>query len=107
MEMQSRYIAEVFGGRIQLPSQDLMHTEIERHRKKCLKHKTDPMRVQALSYLDKIASIIGVNPRFYKNRGLLKELVLGPLTASRYRLNGPDSKADEAKQILKGFEVIE
>lgn len=59
------------------------------------------MRVQALSYLDEIACIIGVSPRFILNRKVFKELIAALLTAFRYRLNGPDSNPERAKRNIK------
>ena len=105
MEMQSRFIARVFIGRQQLPSLKDMHTEIHAHKIACDKRDIDPMRVQALGYLDEIAALIGVRPQLSTNLTVFKELVFGPLTAFRYRLNGPHSKPTEAKAHFKSHRV--
>ena len=60
------------------------------------------MRVQVLTYLDEIALIIGARPGMLSNLSVFKELFFGPLTAFRYRLNGPGSNADMAQKHIKG-----
>lgn len=101
MEIQSRYMSEVFAGNVSLPSSRIMLEKIDSHKQLCEQKQIDPMRVQALSYLDKIAGIIGVSPKLLANRKVFKELVAGPLSAFRYRLNGPGSNAKEAKKHIK------
>jgi dimethylaniline monooxygenase (N-oxide forming) len=101
VEMQSRFIAEVFSKKIRLPTPYEMQKSITAHKSWCDQAGIDPMRVQALSYLDELAAMIKVSPRFTKNREVWRELVFGPLTAFRFRLNGPDSKAEEAKRNVK------
>ena len=101
MEMQSRYISEVFAEHISLPPSPDMQKEVTLHKQRCEQKQVDPMRVQALSYLDEIAQIIGVSPRFVSHRKVFKELIAGPLAAFRYRLNGPNSSSKAAKRNIK------
>ena len=101
VEMQSRLIAAVFAKKHQLPTPTMMKREIEAHKAMCDKLERDPMRVQALSYLDEIARMIGASPKLMANADVLKELIFGPLTAFRFRLNESSSKAKEAKVNMK------
>jgi len=101
VEMQSRFIAEVFSKKIRLPARSEMQKSITAHKIWCDQAGIDPMRVQALSYLDELAEMIKASPRFTKNTEVWRELVFGPLTAFRFRLNGPDSQTEEAKRNLK------
>lgn len=99
--MQSRLIADVFSDKYQLPSTLVMKSEIAQHKATCDKLERDPMRVQALSYLDQIAQMIGASPKFMANQEVLKELVFGPLTAFRFRLNESPSVSKAAKLNMK------
>jgi dimethylaniline monooxygenase (N-oxide forming) len=101
VEMQSRLIAAVFAKKHQLPTPDAMKREIEAHKAMCDKLDRDPMRVQALSYLDEIARMIGASPNLMSNTDVLKELMFGPLTAFRFRLNESAGKSKEAKANMK------
>ena len=105
MEMQSRYMSEVFAESISLPSLQDMLEKIASHKRHCEQKQIDPMRVQALSYLDEIANMIGVSPKFLANRDVFKELVAGPLSAFRYRLNGSDSNPHKAKGYIKNAAI--
>ena len=101
MEMQSRYMSEVFAENMSLPPSQNMQEEVALHKRRCEQKKIDPMRVQALSYLDEIACIIGVSPKLVPNGKVFRELIAGPLTAFRYRLNGPDSDSEAARRNMK------
>lgn len=101
IEMQSRFIAEVFSKKIRLPTSCDMQKSIAAHKAWCDQAGIDPMRVQALSYLDELAAMIKASPRLTKNPEVWWELVFGPLTAFRFRLNGPESKTEEAKRNIK------
>lgn len=101
VEMQSRFIAEVFSKKISLPTCAKMQKSIVAHKAWCDQAGIDPMRVQALSYLDELAGMIQATPQFTQNPEVWRELIFGPLTAFRFRLNGPGSKREEAKRNLR------
>ncbi len=106
MEIQSRYMSEVFAENVLLPSSRTILEKIASHKQLCEQKQIDPMRVQALSYLDEIAGIIGVSPKLLANTEILKELVMGPLSAFRYRLNGPGSNTKEARKHIKDTAIL-
>lgn len=101
LEMQGRYIAEVFSGSVSIPTVDEREFEVANFRNICSKKGVDPMRVQTLNYLDDIARKINVYPNIMKNWKLLSKLLAGPIVSARYRLTGRSSKVEIAEKTLR------
>ncbi|MCI0398194.1 MAG: NAD(P)-binding domain-containing protein [Chloroflexi bacterium] len=88
-EIQSRWAARVFAGKVRLPPPAEMEATIRRQWAKQLRQGIHPMRVQLLDYMDEVARVIGVRPSLLRHPRLIPRLVAGPLTAAQYRLDGP------------------
>ncbi len=79
-----------------------MHEEIAQRRTHPSHLSPYPMRVQLIEYLDEIGEIIGVRPSILRHPGLLPPLLLGPVTAAQYRLDGPGSWRSAEATVRKG-----
>ncbi len=79
----------------------MKHVRKEYYR--ALKNGDDPMRVQTLEYLDRLAGILGIRPRLYRHPHLFMKLAAGPLVPARYRLDGMGSRSGVARKILNSF----
>ncbi len=62
-ELQARWVAAVFAGRVALPSADAMRREIDDRLARAHAVEDDQMRVELLPYVDDLAGRIGANPR--------------------------------------------
>ena len=100
-EMQARWAARVFSGAAELPSADERRRAIQAHVKLHQERGTPPTRVDRVAYLEELAGLVGARPKLWRHLNLLPELLLGPLVAAQYRLDGP-GKSDRAEDILKG-----
>ena len=80
-ELQARWIAAAFSGRVALPSPDAMRTEIEARLARARAVNDDQMRVELLPYLDDIAERIGARPSLWRHPRLLTS----PVSARDYR----------------------
>ena len=100
-EMQARWVARVFSGAIGLPPPDARARAIQAHLKLHQQRGTSPTRVDRLAYLEKLAGLIGACPIFWRHLNLLRVLLMEPLVAAQYRLDGP-GKSDRAEEILRG-----
>jgi len=81
VELQARWVAAVFTGRVSLPSADAMQAEIEARIRRARALGDDQMRVDLLPYLDDIASRIGAKPSLLRHPRLL----ISPVSARDYR----------------------
>jgi len=100
-EMQARWVARVFSGAVALPPPDARRRAIQAHVKLHQQRGTPPTRVDRLAYLEELAGLIGVRPRLWRHLNLLRVLLLEPLVAAQYRLDGP-GKTDRGEDILTG-----
>ncbi|HEV2011956.1 MAG TPA: NAD(P)-binding domain-containing protein [Candidatus Limnocylindria bacterium] len=81
VELQARWAAAVFAGRVALPEPEAMRREIERRIAIARSIGDDQMRVELLPYLDDIARRIGATPSLWRHPGLL----VSPVSARDYR----------------------
>ena len=100
-EMQARWAAYVFSGAVMLPPPEARRRAIQAHLKLHQQRGTSPTRVDRGAYLEELAGLIGVRPKWWRHLNLLRILLMGPLVAAQYRLDGP-GKSDRAEDILKG-----
>jgi len=87
-EMQARWVARVFSSTVALPSSVQMRAEIRRRRTRHARRSPYPMRVQLIEYMDELAELIGVRPRWWRHPRLIATLMAGPPLAAQYRLEG-------------------
>jgi dimethylaniline monooxygenase (N-oxide forming) len=80
-ELQARWVAAVFAGRVSLPSAEAMRAEIDGRITRARALGDDQMRVELLPYLDDIASRIGAKPSLLRHPRLL----VSPVSARDYR----------------------
>jgi len=80
-ELQARWVAAVFAGRVGLPPADVMRREAEGRIRRAHAIGDDQMRVELLAYLDDIAARIGAKPSLVRHPGLL----VSPVSAKDYR----------------------
>ena len=100
-EMQTRWAARVFNGKVngqawggaRLPEPAVMRRDIERMqartRRRYVASPRHTIQVDFLEYMDEIAGLIGVKPKWWRHPTLFPALLLGPATPSQYRLDGP------------------
>ncbi|XP_046893260.1 flavin-containing monooxygenase 5-like [Hypomesus transpacificus] len=114
VEMQARWATRVIAGLSQLPPKRLMLTAIETERKRNIKSYPCPrqaaLQVDFISYLDSIATEVGVRPNMIKllltDPRLGLEVLLGPVTPYQYRLTGPGKWAGARQAILTQWERV-
>jgi hypothetical protein len=92
LELQARYLAYAWGGAIGMPSDKELRAAIEADRDA---PPEVPMHAMALRY----ARLIGAEPRLSRRPGLARALLFGPLTATSFRLDGPDA-LHEAEEVV-------
>jgi len=80
-ELQARWVAAVFAGRVELPPVDAMTREAEGRIRRAHAIGDDQMRVELLPYLDDIAARIGCAPSLIRHPRLLTS----PVSARDYR----------------------
>ena len=100
-EMQARWVARVFSGAVALPPPGTRRRAIQAHVTMHQQRGTPPTRVDRVAYLEELAGLIGVRPKWWRHLNLLLVLLMGPLVAAQYRLDGP-GKTDRAEDILNG-----
>ncbi len=101
-ELQARWVGRVFAGAGRLPSSMQMWEEVRRRRALCTQKGAHLMRVQLLDYMDDVARTIGVQPKLRRHPKLILRLLLGPLTAAQYRLEGP-GKWNSAEAVIRAL----
>lgn len=109
MEMQSRLIAGVLSGRVELPSAQVREVSIradaERYKQQ-LGHSAQRVGilVDYAIYMDDLAKMLGCVPPFWRSFFLQPRiwlrLVYGALQATQYRLVGFGAKPDLARELL-------
>jgi len=80
-ELQARWVAAVFAGRVSLPPPDVMRREAEERIRRARAIGDDQMRVELLPYIDDLASHIGAKPTLLRRPRLLTS----PVSARDYR----------------------
>jgi dimethylaniline monooxygenase (N-oxide forming) len=114
-EMQARWMALLCSGARTLPDIDDMQAVIERDaRRECKQFADDAGRIRSLtdyvSYMDDVAGLVGCRPRLWKlwwsDRRVWRRVMLGPLTGAQYRLTGPGSRTEAARQTLMRTPVL-
>jgi dimethylaniline monooxygenase (N-oxide forming) len=100
-EMQARWVARVFAGKMPLPPPAERVRWIEAYFAAHARAGTNPMRLELAKYLDDLAVGLGVYPRFLRHPALLSRLLFGPYLAAQYRLDGP-GHSPRARDILTG-----
>lgn len=107
-ELQSRFVAQVFSGKCELPSVEEMIKQVEKVNSKVRSrairsHSRDQVIGCWIGYQEKIASMFGVKPNlsalFFKDFTLWKQLMFGPAVPYQYRLNGPGNW-DKARETI-------
>lgn len=88
-EMQARWVARILCGAVTLPAPSTRRAAIAARVAWIAHTGADPFRLQFEPYLDRLAAEIGSLPRVWRHLSLLRELLLGPPVAARYRLDGP------------------
>lgn len=88
-EMQARWVAQVMAGAAQLPASAAMNADVRRRLSNAERLGRRPDRVDLLSYMDEIASLIGARPMIHRHLSMAIPLLSGPFTAAQYRLDGP------------------
>jgi dimethylaniline monooxygenase (N-oxide forming) len=96
VELQARWVARVLAGKTLLPSRERMQADIKARRRRALPDESGtyklgiaPMRVGFLEYADEIAREIGAQPHLWRHPRLLGQLLVGPVSAAQFRLDGP------------------
>lgn len=111
LEMQTRWVARIFTSKCQLPSAAEREQEVEQ---RLAMIKSDPnltrrhfIVINAIGYMDKLASLIGCKPNllkyFFTDNALWRKLVFGPCTPQQWRLEGP-GKWEGAKTAIESVE---
>uniref|UniRef100_A0A3Q3DK94 Flavin-containing monooxygenase n=1 Tax=Hippocampus comes TaxID=109280 RepID=A0A3Q3DK94_HIPCM len=121
-EMQARWATRVFKGLARLPTKEMMLDKIatltgtmhQRYKKNSKDHcplytcyEGTPIQVNSVSYLDSVASQIGVKPNMALL--LLKDprlVLFGPFTSYQYRLSGPGRWAGARQAIFSQWDRV-
>ncbi|XP_059148699.1 flavin-containing monooxygenase 5-like [Physella acuta] len=104
-ELQSRYSAKIFAGKLSLPPIDVMRADVQFWTNACTRnrHRKYYHFLPCSLFQDTIAKLLGVFPGFW--RLLILDPVLayrcwyGPMFSAQYRLLGPDSNWKQARDI--------
>lgn len=108
-EMQARYVAQVFSGKVKLPSREAMEADVAATQRKMKSFFVPTPRhslmIDRIAYVEDLAKIIGVKPNFYKllftDPRLYYALVTSPVLNYQYRLQGPHSWEGARDAILE------
>ncbi|GFR28194.1 dimethylaniline monooxygenase 5 [Trichonephila clavata] len=111
-EMQCRWVAQVFSGKIKLPSKEIMMKDIiKRHEQNVKRYRPSDkvsIRVDYVPYMDDIASQFGAKPNLLKmlitDPQLFQACFFGPCLSYQYRLQGPHKWKGARKAILSAKE---
>ncbi|GFT18959.1 dimethylaniline monooxygenase 5 [Trichonephila clavipes] len=107
-EMQSRWVSRIMSGKLNLPSKELMNTDINKKleymRKRYVNSPRHTLEVDFISYQDELAEQIGAKPNFLKmaimDPKLFWALFTGPCLPYQYRLQGPHPWSGARRAIL-------
>ncbi|WP_308366913.1 MULTISPECIES: NAD(P)-binding domain-containing protein [unclassified Microbulbifer] len=112
-EMQSRYLAQLYSGKAQLPSigeqRQVIREDAAHWRNEYRITPKVASLVNYCHYMDSLAELVGCMPRIPSLREDLKlrvKLLHGPQFAAQYRLSGPHSMPEEARKFLLEFPNI-
>lgn len=109
-EMQARFCGLVFSGKHQLPSSKEMQQVVrvdfnrifEQFQENAIKI---PSLVDYHRFMNDLSKVIGCYPRlrhyFFSNPKLWLKLIYGPTQGTQFRLDGPGSKPEVAREILE------
>jgi hypothetical protein len=97
LELQARWIAYAWSGVCPAPSAEDLQTGVEGYRATRGKVPLRPMNAVALMF----ARRAGVEPDLARHPALGRALLFGPLSATAFRLGGPDALADTADRIAE------
>ena len=107
-ELQSRWMAELVCGTVQLPTPTEMHNSLleERAWERSWYYSSKRLTIQKIPvlYNDQIAEIIGAKPILLKHPTLAWSLLLS-VSAFQWRLNGPNSWSG-AKEMCKKIKPV-
>src|SRR5206468_806815 len=70
-ELQARWAARVFAGKIRLPAPASMHRQIHEQKRAATRRGAHPLRVQLLNYMDALAKQLGVAPKLLRHPRLM------------------------------------
>lgn len=107
-EIQSRWAARVFSGKLALPSQIRMWEHIQDYHDRCrgryFAGPRNTLQIDWIDYLDGVAAELGVKPNVVrislKDPVLGWHLTAGPSLSYQYRLEGPHSWPGAREAIL-------
>ncbi|KAL3189356.1 hypothetical protein MRX96_002673 [Rhipicephalus microplus] len=110
-ELQSRWAARVFAGKVALPSAKDMWRQVNEYQERCRqRYYQEPrhtLQVDWIDYLDELANEIGVKPNLarlaLKDPQLAYRLLVGPSLSYQYRLQGPHTWPG-ARDAILGYE---
>lgn len=109
-EMQARYMALVFSGKLKLPSREAMEADITATQRK-IKSSFVPtprhsLMIDRIAYVEDLAKAIGAKPNYLKllvkDPKLYWTLMTSPVLHYQYRLEGPHSWSG-ARDAILGF----
>ncbi|XP_065290178.2 flavin-containing monooxygenase 5-like [Dermacentor albipictus] len=110
-EMQARYMARVFSGKVKLPSREAMEADVAATQQKMKSFYVPTSRhslmIDKIAYVEELAKIIGVKPNYFKllltDPKVYYALVTSPVLNYQYRLEGPHSWKG-ARDAILGFQ---
>jgi cation diffusion facilitator CzcD-associated flavoprotein CzcO len=97
LELQARWIAYTWSGKIPTVPRDLMQAGIDAYRARRGGPKMVPMHIAAITF----ARAAGVEPNLDQWPELANALMFGPLSPISFRLNGHDNLADAATRVAE------
>jgi Flavin-binding monooxygenase-like len=97
LELQARWIAYAWGGRIEAPSESECRSAVDAYRARRGTPQRTRMNLVALTF----ARAAGVEPNLDDWPHLRRALLFGPLTPSCFRLHGPDALPDAATRFAR------
>lgn len=97
LELQARWVAYTWGGKIAAPDEAVQRTAIADYRSRRGMSQKTRMNLAALTF----ARAAGVEPRLAKWPHLSRALLFGPLAPSSFRLDGPDALPDAANRFTR------
>ncbi|KAM9324781.1 dimethylaniline monooxygenase [N-oxide-forming] 2-like [Gastrophryne carolinensis] len=114
-ELQSRWATRLFKGLHKLPNATGIKEEMLKDEKRRIQwfgtSENNCIRTNYITYLDDIASDIGVKPKILKlfltDPALALRVVFGPCNSYHFRLNGPGKWAGARDAILTQWDRIE
>ncbi|XP_077500633.1 flavin-containing monooxygenase 5-like isoform X1 [Amblyomma americanum] len=110
-EMQARYMARVFSGKLTLPSREAMEQDVAATQQKSKSFFVPTPRhslmIDKIAYVEDLAKILGVKPDYLKllftDPKLYYALMTSPVLNYQYRLQGPHCW-NGARDAILGFQ---